>query len=177
MGFAEKDKRRGSAFRAETEKVIARWLGTVELREPIVDLGGRGKGRGWLQGLVEQEFETWDLQEGRTVSRVIDAQNMVGVEDGSIGTIICIATLEHIEAPWLAAKEIARVIFPGGRLFVVAPFSYVFHEAPADYWRFTPDGLRVLFGEAFRESYCDWLDGGPQQVGVVFDGIRRGPAS
>ena len=168
-----------SPLRIETEKVIARRLGKAQLREPIVDLGGRGKGRGRLQGLIDQEFETWDLQPGRTVSRVIDAQNMIGIQDGSIGTIICISTLEHVWAPWEAAKEIARVIRPGGRLFVVAPFSYVVHEAPADYWRFTLDGLRVLFGEAFRESYCDWIDGGPNQVGVVFDGIRdyRAPAS
>ena len=30
-------------------------------------------------------------------------------------------------------------------MFIVAPFSWRYHEHPIDYWRFSPNGLEYLF--------------------------------
>jgi hypothetical protein len=38
----------------------------------------------------------------------------------------------------------ARVLRPGGRLLITAPFFYPEHEAPYDYWRATHQGLRSV---------------------------------
>jgi hypothetical protein len=32
-----------------------------------------------------------------------------------------------------------------GVLYVSVPFSWKFHAYPSDYWRFTPEGIRILF--------------------------------
>lgn len=128
---------------------VAKWCRErlVELPLPIVDLGGKNHRGEMADWLGRSDFETWDSRPGRDVSCVVDAQHMKDVPDGSVGTYICISTLEHVARPWLAAAEMLRTLRKGGRFYVVAPFIYEHHEAPADYWRFTPDGLRVLFGQ------------------------------
>jgi ubiquinone/menaquinone biosynthesis C-methylase UbiE len=61
--------------------------------------------------------------------------------------IICNAVLEHVENPIQAAKELHRVLRPGGYCFVFVPFLYYYHAEKGyygDYWRFTEDGLRSI---------------------------------
>jgi len=59
---------------------------------------------------------------------------------------ICAETLEHDEAPWETAKEIHRVTKPDGLVIVTVPgIGFRRHEFPKDYWRFTVDGLALLF--------------------------------
>jgi hypothetical protein len=43
------------------------------------------------------------------------------------------------------AENITRLTAAGGYLLVGVPFSWQIHAYPSDYWRFTADGIRVLF--------------------------------
>lgn len=65
--------------------------------------------------------------------------------------VMNIVVLEHVERPDSALKEIARVLKPRGRLFLVAPFSWELHQVPEDYFRFTEYGLRSLLARAGLE--------------------------
>lgn len=49
-----------------------------------------------------------------------DAQ-AIGVGSGSFDTIICCETLEHLHEPRTALDELARLLRPGGRLFLTTP--------------------------------------------------------
>jgi len=157
-------------YRDAVAATVKKWL-TSKLPEPVVDLGGRGY-REWMAGLISQPFETWDYIAARDVTRVVDAMHMRDIKSASVGSVVCVSALEHFEKPWAAAAQIARVVRPGGLLFVSAPFVFPFHEEPHDYWRYTPDALRVLFGPAFTETFCGW-EGKHQSV---FYG-RRKPAA
>ena len=49
---------------------------------------------------------------------------------------------------------------PGGTLWLTAPFFYVEHERPYDYFRYTRYGLRFLLKQAdFRVRELEWLEG------------------
>ena len=50
--------------------------------------------------------------------------------------------------------EIARILKPGGIVFVAAPFHYPFHDAPDDFTRWTLPGLKMLLGEQFEVVGC-----------------------
>ena len=62
--------------------------------------------------------------------------------------VICEQVLEHVDDPWKAAANLARLCVPGGHVIVSTPFLIRVHELPdygmCDYWRFTPRGLRTL---------------------------------
>jgi len=67
--------------------------------------------------------------------------------DESILAIECDAVLEHVRDVTSAVRQMHRVLGPGGRLHVVVPFNHPFHEYPADYRRWTLDGLRELLAD------------------------------
>jgi ubiquinone/menaquinone biosynthesis C-methylase UbiE len=53
--------------------------------------------------------------------------------------------LEHIEGdPFEAIEETRRVLKKGGLAIHTTVFAYPVHAVPGDYWRFTPDALRLL---------------------------------
>jgi SAM-dependent methyltransferase len=58
----------------------------------------------------------------------------------------CDAVLEHVERPDCVAREIERVLAPGGFAHLVVPFCHPLHEYPKDFRRYAPDGLRQLAG-------------------------------
>lgn len=55
---------------------------------------------------------------------------------------ICLEVLEHVSDPALVVAEIARVIRPGGTVWLSMPFLYPLHDAPYDFQRYTEFGLR-----------------------------------
>jgi SAM-dependent methyltransferase len=66
----------------------------------------------------------------------------------SLALVISQEVIEHVADPWRAVSEAARVLKPGGRLYLQAPFVIGYHPSPRDYWRFTADGLRRLVESA-----------------------------
>lgn len=73
--------------------------------------------------------------------------------DGSFDIVVCNAVLEHVPYPQKAIKELVRVLKPGGEIWIEIPWMQPFHEVPKDYWRATPDGLRVWM-EGMQEIKC-----------------------
>ncbi len=66
---------------------------------------------------------------------------------------LCCAVLEHTRRPWDVAREIVRVLKPGGKLLVDYPFLQGVHGYPHHYFNATPGGAVSLF-----EEHCDILE-------------------
>lgn len=58
------------------------------------------------------------------------------------------SVLEHVAAPWLVARACAAVLVPGGLALHHAPWAWPSHAEPNDFWRMSPEGLRLLFSSA-----------------------------
>ncbi|HYD06899.1 MAG TPA: methyltransferase domain-containing protein, partial [Reyranella sp.] len=79
----------------------------------------------------------------------------IDLPDGSEDCVICLEVLEHVENPFAAARELVRIIRPGGRLLLTVPFLTSYHgkgDTPdhagyPDFWRFTHQGLQHLFSD------------------------------
>jgi len=61
--------------------------------------------------------------------------------------IVCTEVLEHTLQPFNAVSNMKRLLKPGGILFVSTPFNFRIHGPLPDCWRFTENGLRILFNE------------------------------
>ena len=81
---------------------------------------------------------------GKHIDIVCDAHHLP-FKDGEYDTVICTGVLEHVRQPWIVAKELERVTKPGGHLIVAAPFMVGYHADPHDYFRFSIEGMKVLF--------------------------------
>jgi len=53
--------------------------------------------------------------------------------------------LEHVPAIWDWITDLASACKPGGKVIIIAPTNWPYHEAPFDCWRVFPDGMRALF--------------------------------
>jgi SAM-dependent methyltransferase len=82
---------------------------------------------------------------GKGVDQVADGHCLPFPSD-TFDFVICAETLEHDDAPWITAKEMFRVLKVGGLAIVTVPgIGFPRHDFPSDYWRFTTDGLALLF--------------------------------
>jgi len=68
--------------------------------------------------------------------------------DDSFEAVISIAVLEHVKNPSECAKEIVRVLKPGGTLYVDVPFLQTYHGYPNHYYNMTMNGIKNLFQES-----------------------------
>ena len=94
-----------------------------------------------------------DLREGPGVDEIIDLHS-IALPDESIGTAICLDTLEHVEYPRKAMENIHRVLKPEGLLLLSVPMNFPIHNYPYDYWRFTPAGVESLL-KPFHFAHVD----------------------
>ena len=74
------------------------------------------------------------------------------VDDASFDLVICTQVLEHCGDPARAVSELRRVTAPGGRVLASTHGIQVYHPSPTDYYRWTHDGLRLLFERNARWS-------------------------
>lgn len=66
------------------------------------------------------------------------------IKNASVDICLNFTSLEHYPDPQQAFHEFARVLKPGGRLFLYVPFVQVEHQAPYDFFRYTRYGLAHL---------------------------------
>jgi SAM-dependent methyltransferase len=76
---------------------------------------------------------------------IIGVADRLPFKSGSFDGVISIAVLEHVKDPFLCAREIARVLKPGGWLKCCVPFLQPLHGYPHHYFNMTHEGLRTLF--------------------------------
>lgn len=127
--------------------VVADVVDSLELLDPVVEFGSlqvEPDQPNDVRPLFEgRDFTGTDFREGPGVDRVEDLRGLT-LADGQIGTALCLDTLEHCEDPLTACREIHRVLMPGGICLLTSVMLFGIHGYPNDYWRFTPEGFRVL---------------------------------
>jgi SAM-dependent methyltransferase len=91
---------------------------------------------------------------------IVASLESLPVEDGRFHAVINTQVLEHVPDPSAVLSELARVLAPGGRLWLTVPFVGELHEEPYDFYRYTRYGLRELCERAgFEEVRVEPLTG------------------
>jgi SAM-dependent methyltransferase len=99
---------------------------------------GKGDGTGVQEG-------SWN-NEG--LDLVCDIVSMP-VEKDSFDIVLCTEVLEHVPHPVDAIREMVRVLKPGGKLIITAPFTSITHFAPYHY----ATGFSKYFYEYWMEQF------------------------
>jgi SAM-dependent methyltransferase len=84
------------------------------------------------------------------VDLVCDAYS-VPLPDESVDTALLTEVLEHLQRPLDALVECRRLLKPGGHVIATTPFSWPLHEAPRDFFRYSPYALQDLSARAGME--------------------------
>lgn len=123
---------------------IVRFLPTVTAGD-VLDYGaGNSPYRTFLRF---NRYVTADITQNTagTIEHLILPGSPLPEADACFDLILLMDVLEHLPDPDVVITELRRLLRPGGRMIVSTPFIYREHEAPHDYVRYTPFGLRRLF--------------------------------
>lgn len=129
---------------------------TLVLREAIFEFGAlQVHNDGALEDLrplfAGKTYVGCDMRPGQGVDQVLNLHHLE-LADATVGTAICMDTLEHVEYPRQAIGELHRVLQPNGVLILSSVMNFPIHGYPNDYWRFTPEGFRSLL-KGFSHSF------------------------
>jgi len=100
---------------------------------------GAGKRPVYFDNVVNFEIADYETTDVRGVGEVLP------FVDDSFDAVLSIAVLEHVKDPFLCAREISRVLKPGGSLMCCVPFLQPYHGYPHHYYNMTSQGLANLF--------------------------------
>lgn len=122
--------------RGKTEAFLERYATDAK----VLDIGARaGEHTEYFPNAV-----SIDIDPDRKPDIVADARELPFQENTFEG-IVCSEVLEHIPDPARAIAEMRRVLIPGGFVVLTTRFLFPIHDAPGDFFRFTPYALRELF--------------------------------
>jgi SAM-dependent methyltransferase len=129
---------------------------------------------------AEGEYVGIDVEEsGRAAGGKRPDRYFNGVEipyeDQTFDAIICTEVLEHCVDPERLTGEMYRVLRLGGQLLVTVPFIWGVHEAPYDFRRYSPFGVRrLLEGAGFAVEGVDRVVEGVDAIAMlVFSEINN----
>jgi len=131
----------------------------------VLDVGARDV-QGGAEGNYRKVFSAhqytgMDIEAGDNVDLVVrDGYDWQEIPDRSFDVIISGQAFEHMLYPWLAMKQIAKKLAPGGYACVIAPSNgFGEHRFPIDCYRYFPDGLSALGTWAKLECVESMLQG------------------
>lgn len=87
-----------------------------------------------------------DINQFPKVDVVADAKQLP-FREGLFDLVIADALLEHVGEPNSIIREIYRVLKKRGKVYATIPFLQRYHSSPADFTRWTTEGLSSIFGK------------------------------
>ncbi|HEX6548416.1 MAG TPA: class I SAM-dependent methyltransferase [Candidatus Dormibacteraeota bacterium] len=132
---------------------LRRFLADVPAEARLLDLGSGS--RRLRPGVLNLDIVANDDVD------IVGDGHRLPFRDRSFDAVVLQTVIEHVLEPETVIAETARVLVPGGRAYIEAPFLYPVH-GDADYYRWTRKGLEYVVGK-----HLDILD----------SGLTLGPAS
>ena len=133
----------GGIFGEFIQLVNDRHLRILEIGSRVVSPGSASK-RELFPGAAS--YTGFDYYGDDNTDVVGDAHRLSQYLGGQrFDAIFSLSVFEHLAMPWLVAMEINKCLEVGGITFHATHFSWPLHETPWDFWRFSDEGLKVLF--------------------------------
>lgn len=139
----------------------ARQLGGLCPDTTVVDLGCGDAPYKDLFVAAGANYLACDLQSGPQVDLVLSADGSVPLPDSTARCVTSFQVLEHVWDLDLYLSECRRLLEEDGLLILTTHGSWLYHPHPADFRRWTRDGLeRELSSRGFSVIEC-WSVVGP----------------
>ena len=97
--------------------------------------------------VFDNRIRNLDIFPGKNIFYIASAENIPESND-FFSLAISQEVIEHVKDPFLATKEIYRVLKKGALFYCQVPFIIGYHPGPTDFWRFTKEGIIEMLLQA-----------------------------
>lgn len=136
---------------------------------PVADYGGADENV-VEEGEVRKVFASGGITDYHVLDYSTGTDLMKPIKGRKFRVGICMDLLEHVSNPFVVAENITNSLERKALLFVTVPFIWGLHEFPKDYFRFTVDGIKSVFGK-MRCLESDFLSDVPEGIPAM---VKRG---
>lgn len=153
---ALQDRLRGDGQEAGAELEQAFWR-HIAARQPrsglevgtLQSMKGRPTHwRGRFPSIAPGDYVLSDVAAGEDVDVVADVHRLPEAWADRFDLFVANAVWEHLDRPWIAAREVARALAPNGVFYVATHQTFPLHGYPHDFFRFSKEALRLIFEDA-----------------------------
>lgn len=121
------------------------------IMEPIIEVGsfivpGQEELANLRPIFPSKQFIGCDMRHGNGVDKIQNVE-CLSLSNESVGTVLILDTLEHVENCFKALDEIHRVLRKDGIVIMTSVMDFPIHDHPSDYWRFTPEAFKLLLSK------------------------------
>jgi Methyltransferase domain len=109
----------------------------------ILDCGA-GRRNVYYSNVVNLEIVAYDTTD------VLGVGEELPFRDETFDGVFSFSVLEHVRDPFRCAREVVRVLKPGGELLCAVPFLQPLHGYPGHYFNMSHQGLRALFEDGLQ---------------------------
>ena len=106
---------------------------------------------GLFPHVSRENYVMADVQAGADVDVVADLHALPADWTDRFDAVVAVAVFEHLERPWIAAREVERILKPGGRCYIATHQTFPLHGYPSDFFRFSKEALALIFADARLE--------------------------
>lgn len=114
------------------------------IRGKTLDVGAGNFNRYGDSFPLATEYLRMDTHEADIIGSIYE----IPFGENTFDSIVSTQVFEHLAHPYEAARELHRVLKPGGYGIISAPQWNELHEEPDDYFRYTKYGLESIFADA-----------------------------
>ncbi len=95
--------------------------------------------------LLDHGFTTDLLNTGSDLRGDFLSETFVSSLRESFDVVLSFDTLEHVEDPFRFCRHLVDIAVKHGHIYLQTVFSWEYHPSPQDYFRYSPEGLRLCF--------------------------------
>ena len=159
----------GTPWRQANWRFLEQQLAAIPPEALILDVGsGRGD---FADALSSRNALALDVYPYPEVDVVCDLTQINPFRPGSVDVVLLFNVLEHVYDTHTLIASLARLLKPGGRLFVAIPFMVKMHQIPLDYVRYTHFALERIATDHGLE--IETLEGYYDPMFFLGEGIRN----
>lgn len=100
------------------------------------------------QKIVNNKTIQWDTLELYEtypgITYVSQKEYEYPIPNNTYDIVISGQVMEHVKMIWVWLKELKRIIKDNGKIILINPISWPYHEFPVDCWRIFPEGMKAL---------------------------------
>lgn len=95
--------------------------------------------------LVDHGFTGDLLDSGTDLRGDFLSESFISPLRAAFDVVLSFDTLEHVEDPFRFCRHLVEIAAGRGYVYLQTVFSWEYHPSPQDYFRYSPEGLRLCF--------------------------------